>query len=37
MAQELIGTKWESSLTKHPKGFYVVNYDKLPNIEIFKK
>ena len=37
MAQELIGTEWESSLTKHPKGFYVVNYDTLPNIEISKK
>jgi len=37
MAQDLIGTKWESALSKHPNGFYVVNYNKLPNIEIFKK
>ena len=37
MAQELIGTKWEDTLSKHSKGFYVVNYDKLPNIQILKK
>jgi hypothetical protein len=37
MAQELIGTKWEDALSKHSKGFYVVNYNKLPNIQILKK
>jgi hypothetical protein len=32
MAQDLIGTKWESALVKNPKGFYVINYDLLPLI-----
>ena len=36
MAQDLIGTKYESALTKHNKGFWVVNYNKLPNIEFNK-
>lgn len=35
MAQELIGTKWENSLIKHPEGFYIVDYDRLPNIKKF--
>lgn len=34
MAQDLIGTKWESALSKHEKGFYIVDYNKLPKIEL---
>jgi predicted DNA binding protein len=34
IAQELIGTKYESALQKHKEGFYTVDYDKLPKWEI---
>lgn len=30
MAQDLIGTKYESALSKDKNGFYMVNYSKLP-------
>jgi hypothetical protein len=30
LAQELIGTKYESALKKHKEGFYIVDYNKLP-------
>ena len=30
IAQELIGTKYEDALSKDNRGFYIVNYDKLP-------
>jgi hypothetical protein len=30
LAQELIGTKYESALKKHKEGFYTVDYNKLP-------
>lgn len=33
MAQELIGTQWESALSRHKNGFYVVDYDKLPKLD----
>jgi len=33
MAQDLIGTKYESALWKHKEGFYVIDYTKLPNIQ----
>ena len=33
MAQDLIGTKYESAIKQHHKGFWVVNYNKLPDIE----
>ena len=32
MAQELLGTKWETALTKEYGDYYVINYNKLPNI-----
>jgi hypothetical protein len=32
MAQELLGTKWEMALTKEYGDYYVINYNKLPNI-----
>ena len=34
LAQELIGTEYESALSKHEKGFYIVDYNKLPQIEL---
>jgi hypothetical protein len=30
MAQELIGTKYESAVRTHPSGFYQVDYSKIP-------
>jgi len=33
MAQDLIGTKYESALSKHNNGFWVVDYEILPDIE----
>lgn len=30
MAQELVGTKYESALGKDSKGYYYVDYSKLP-------
>lgn len=30
IAQELLGTKYESALSKDKNGFYMVNYSKLP-------
>jgi hypothetical protein len=30
LAQELIGTKYESAVQKHKEGFYTVDYNKLP-------
>jgi hypothetical protein len=32
MAQELLGTEWEMALTKEYGDYYVINYNKLPNI-----
>jgi hypothetical protein len=36
MAQELLGTKYENALSKHKDGFYVVNYNLLPNVYLKK-
>ena len=32
MAQELLGTKYDSAVIKHDSGFYMVNYAKLPKL-----
>jgi len=32
MAQELLGTKWEMALTREYGDYYVIDYNKLPNI-----
>lgn len=34
IAQDLIGTQYENALTWEEEGFYSVNYDLLPNIEL---